>query len=139
MKKKLNAIENSKEDRSLILRRGRQTIRRATARLPKALKIPEPARNCQRRVKKRRVSVNERGYRPVSKLEKADRLPAGSGLLLLRHFPGDLFHELGPQIGQHALHDAGNVGGIVFQRGRGFPRNLLGARRYRPRSSLCRS
>src|SRR5271156_6552632 len=40
----------SKEDRSLILRRGRQTIRRATARLPKVFKIPEPARNCQRRV-----------------------------------------------------------------------------------------
>jgi hypothetical protein len=56
MKKKLNAIENSKEDRSLILRRGRQTIRRATARLPKALKIPEPARNCQRRVKS---AINE--------------------------------------------------------------------------------
>ncbi len=30
----------AKEDRSLIPRRGRQTIRRATARLPKALKIP---------------------------------------------------------------------------------------------------
>jgi hypothetical protein len=35
-----NAIEYYKEDRSLIPRRGRQTIRRATARLPKALKIP---------------------------------------------------------------------------------------------------
>src|SRR5580700_9004452 len=40
----------TKEDRSLILRRGRQTIRRATARLPKVFKIPQPARNCQRRV-----------------------------------------------------------------------------------------
>jgi hypothetical protein len=34
-----NAIENNKEDRSLIPRRGRQTIRRATARLPKVFKI----------------------------------------------------------------------------------------------------
>src|SRR5205807_5580636 len=52
MKKLRNAIENYKEDRSLIRRRGRQTIRRATARFPKVCKIQEPAKKCQRRVDK---------------------------------------------------------------------------------------
>jgi hypothetical protein len=56
-------IKVAKEDRSLILRRGRQTIRRVTARLPKVFKIPEPVRNCQRRVKKGSGLSFRRGWR----------------------------------------------------------------------------
>src|ERR1700730_16417898 len=128
MKKTLrNAIENSKEDRSLILRRGRQTIRRATARLPKVFKIPEPARDCQRRVNK--------GTNIGGGSEKAE-WTAQSVLLLLRHFPRYLFHKLGAKIGQHALHNAGDVRWLAFRRGCGLLQNLLGALRSRPSSGL---
>src|SRR5580658_9599478 len=66
-------IKVAKEDRSLILRRGRQTIRRVTARLPKVFKIPEPLRNCQRRVKKGSglsFRRGERGYWSHAKMSE---------------------------------------------------------------------
>src|ERR1700691_6806595 len=62
-------IKVAKEDRSLILRRGRQTIRRATTRLPKVFKIPEPVRNCQRRVNERVPSEIRHYPNQQSKLE----------------------------------------------------------------------
>jgi len=40
-----------------------------------------------------------------------------SCLLLLRHLAGDLGHELGAEVGEYAIHDAGDVGGIAIRRG----------------------
>src|SRR3984885_4429040 len=62
-------------------------------------------------------------------------------LLLLRHFAGDLFHEFGAKIGQHAVDDAGDIVLITFRlSGRGLLQNLLRTGGYGTSGSLgwCR-
>jgi hypothetical protein len=66
-------------------------------------------RICRPVKRERRVSVRAE--------KKVEGWAAETGcLLLLRHFPGDFFHQLGPEIGEHAFDDAGDVVGVTARR-----------------------